>query len=144
MKNIQKTTINKVKAVFILGAFLFATSPLMAFSPGDPTDNKKTYNLAEEMPQFPGGFVALYDYLENNLEYPEACIEKNLQGKTYIKFTVETDGSISSLEVVKSSHNILDKEAIRVIQSMPKWEPGKQLNKSARVNYTIPINFVIQ
>ena len=101
------------------------------------------YEVVEQMPEFPGGLEAMYNYLSNNIKYPQMCIDNNVQGKAYVKFTVEKDGSISNLVVVKSAHKLLDKEAVRVIGSMPNWKPGRQLNKVVRVNYTLPINFIL-
>ncbi|MCB9188675.1 MAG: energy transducer TonB [Flavobacteriales bacterium] len=101
------------------------------------------YEVVEEMPEFPGGIEALYEYLADNIKYPQMCVDNNVQGKAYIRFTVEKDGSISNLEVIKSAHKLLDKEAVRVVGSMPKWKPGKQLNKVVRVSYTLPINFIL-
>ncbi len=101
------------------------------------------YEVVEQMPEFPGGFEAMYEFLSNNIKYPQMCIDNNVQGKSYIKFTVEKDGSITNMEVIKSAHKLLDKEAVRVIGTMPKWIPGRQLNKVVRVNYTLPINFIL-
>ncbi|CAG5086933.1 energy transducer TonB [Parvicella tangerina] len=101
------------------------------------------YEVVEEMPEFPGGFEEMYKFLSNNIKYPQMCVDNNVQGKSYIKFTVEKDGSITNLEVVKSAHKLLDEEAKRVISTMPNWKPGRQLNKVVRVNYTLPINFIL-
>jgi protein TonB len=109
----------------------------------EPVLDDIPYEVVEQMPEFPGGFEEMYKFLSNNIKYPQSCIDNNVQGKSYIKFTIEKDGSISNMEVVKSSHSLLDKEAIRVIGKMPNWKPGRQLNKVVRVNYTLPINFVL-
>ena len=118
--------------------------PPSIFVPEDKPDiEDETYEVVEHMPEFPGGIEEMYKFLANNIDYPQSCIDNGVQGKAYIKFTVEKDGSISNMEVVKSAHSLLDKEAVRVIGSMPNWTPGRQLNKVVRVNYTLPINFML-
>lgn len=117
--------------------------PLPPMPEPEPIIEDVPYEVVEDMPEFPGGIEAMYEYLANNIDYPQACIDNGVQGKAYVKFTVEKDGSISNLEVIKSAHKLLDKEAVRVIATMPKWKPGRQLNKVVRVNYTLPINFIL-
>jgi len=107
----------------------------------EPADTNDIYMVVEDPPQFPGGFQALSDYLNNNIKYPEACRRDSIKGRVIISFVVEKDGSINSSEVVKSVHEQLDAEALRVISAMPKWKPGKQRGKTVRVRYTLPVNF---
>ena len=88
---------------------------------------------------------ALMRYLGENIKYPHVSRDNNSQGKTFVKFTVNSDGSIQDAEVIKSSGDVyLDKEALRVIEAMPKWKPGKQRGKPVRVKYTVPVNFRLQ
>lgn len=97
---------------------------------------------AEKMPEFPGGMQALIKFLGENIKYPAEAAAKGIQGRSICIFVVERDGSISEAKVVRSSGDAsLDAEAIRVIQSMPKWTPGEQDGKTVRVQYTIPISF---
>lgn len=101
--------------------------------------------VVESMPEFPGGAQAMYKYLSENVKYPVIAQENGIQGRVICQFTVNKDGSLVDIEVVRSGGDpSLDKEAIRVIKSMPKWKPGKQRGKAVRVKYTIPVNFKLQ
>ena len=106
-----------------------------------PADTNDIYMVVEDPPEFPGGLQALSDYLRDNIKYPEACRKDSIQGRVIISFVVEKDGSISSAEVIKSVHEQLDAEALRVISAMPKWKPGKQRGKVVRVEYAIPVKY---
>lgn len=102
---------------------------------------EKVYDVVEEMPQFPGGPSALFEYLSNNLQYPVVAEENGVQGRVIVTFIVEKDGSISNAKVVKAVDPSLDKEAIRLVESMPNWIPGKQNGEPVRVKYTVPVTF---
>lgn len=102
---------------------------------------EKVFDVCEQMPQFPGGDAALFEYLADNIEYPAECEADGIQGRVIVTFIVETDGSITNIKVAKSVHPLLDDEAVRVIKSMPKWTPGKQNGKAVRVKYTTPVTF---
>ena len=93
------------------------------------------------MPEFPGGPGALYEFLARNLQYPEKARKNSIQGRVIASFVVEKDGSISNARVVKSVDSQLDAEALRVINSMPKWNPGRQDGEAVRVKYTVPVSF---
>jgi TonB family protein len=95
----------------------------------------------EVMPSFPGGLSALFKYLSMNVVYPIAAEENGIQGRVLVAFIVEKDGSIIEARVVKSVDPSLDKEALRVIKSMPRWIPGKQDGVPVRVRYNVPVNF---
>ena len=95
----------------------------------------------EHNPEFPGGEAALMAYIKQNLKYPAFAAENGIQGRVTLLFTIEKDGSISDIEVLRSPAAELSKEAIRVVQSMPKWKPGKQRGKAVRVKYVMPITF---
>jgi TonB family protein len=99
------------------------------------------FDVVEEMPQFPGGASALLEFLSKNIRYPKEAFDANKGGRVIASFVIETDGSISEVKVVKSVEPSLDEEAIRVINAMPNWTPGKQSGKAVRVKYTVPINF---
>ena len=101
--------------------------------------------VVETMPEFPGGQQALFKYLGENVKYPVIAQENGIQGRVICQFVVIKDGSIVDVVVVRSSGEpSLDKEALRVINSMPKWKPGKQRGKPVRVKYTVPVNFRLQ
>ena len=102
------------------------------------------YSVVEQMPEFPGGEAALRKYLSNSVKYPRIATENGVQGKVYVNFVVDKNGSISNVKVVRGVDSALDNEAVRVIKAMPKWIPGKQNGETVRVSYTVPINFVLQ
>lgn len=103
---------------------------------------EEIFTIVEEMPQFPDGDVA--SYLAKNIKYPVVAQENGIQGRVICQFVVNKDGSIVDVQVVRGVDPSLDKEALRVIQSMPKWTPGKQRNQPVRVKYTLPVNFKLQ
>jgi periplasmic protein TonB len=105
-------------------------------------DENEVYGFVDQMPEFPGGEKALRKWITTNLKYPKIAADKGIKGKVYVNFVVEKDGSISNAHVVNSVHPLLDKEALRVINSLPRWNIGLQGGKPVRVSYTIPINFV--
>ena len=107
-------------------------------------DDNKLYDRAEVAPQFPGGTAALSQYLSRNVNYPPVAIETGVQGRVLVRFVVEKDGSISSASVARSVDPALDKEALRVVRSMPRWKPGTQGGKPVRVKHTLPIDFQLQ
>ena len=107
-------------------------------------EETKVFDVVEEMPQFPGGQAALLEYLAKNIKYPVVAEENGVQGRVIVTFVVERDGSITDVKVVKSVDPSLDKEAARVVKSMPKWQPGKQNGSAVRVKYTVPVTFKLQ
>mgnify|MGYP005635618013 FL=1 len=95
------------------------------------------------MPSFPGGDPALLKYLNENTEYPEISRSRGSQEKIYVSFVVEKDGSITNVKVIKGKDVHLKRESIRVIKSMPKWIPGKNMNRKVRVRQVLPIKFIL-
>ena len=108
------------------------------------SDNSKVFDVVEEMPQFLGGPSSLFEYLSQNIIYPVVAEENGVQGRVIVTFVVERDGSISDVKVVKSVDPSLDKEAQRIVRSMPHWIPGKQNGSPVRVKYTVPVTFKLQ
>ena len=104
-------------------------------------EEEEIFMVVEDQPEFPGGTAALLDYLRKNIKYPAICRENNIQGRVLVTFIVNKDGAIVEPEVVKSVNPSLDKEALRVISTMPNWKPGSQRGKPVRVKYTVPVNF---
>lgn len=104
----------------------------------------KVFDVVEEMPSFPGGQGALMSYLNSNVKYPVVAQENGVQGRVIISFVVERDGSISDVKVARSVDPSLDREAQRVVKSMPRWTPGKQNGQTVRVKYTVPVVFRLQ
>jgi protein TonB len=110
----------------------------------EPEKEEEIFQVVEDAPQFPGGMAELMKFLQKNIKYPPVCQEQGIQGRVIVQFVVNTDGSIVDANVVKSVNPHLDKEALRVVGTMPKWEPGKQRGKAVRVRFTLPVNFRIQ
>ena len=112
--------------------------------PEEEEEEQVIHIRVEKMPEFPGGQDALNRYLVRNIKYPLLAQENGIQGRVVCQFVVNSDGSIVDISVVRGVEESLDKEAIRVNQSMPKWTPGRQGGKSVRVKYTLPIRFKLQ
>lgn len=104
-------------------------------------DNDSIYNVVSENAEFPGGDVALSDWMRKNMKYPEECRKQGIQGRVVISFVVNKDGSIVDLETVRSPHPDLAAEGLRVVKSMPKWKPAKENGKIVRSRFNIPIMF---
>jgi len=102
------------------------------------------FDVVEEMPEFPGGPKALMDYLMENVKYPKTAFDADIQGRVIAQFVVDKEGTVRDAHVVKSVDPALDAEALRVINNMPKWRPGRQNGKVVNVKYTIPVNFNLQ
>ncbi len=101
------------------------------------------FNVVEKMPQFPGGTSQLMKYLGDNIKYPAEAKEKGIQGRVYVNFVVEADGSISSVNVLRGIGAGCDEEAIRVVSNMPAWTPGEQRGKPVRVSFNLPIKYAL-
>ena len=114
-------------------------------APVEEEEEEVIFVVVESMPEFPGGQQAMMRYIGENIKYPVIAQENGIQGRVICQFVVEKDGKVTDIQVVRSSGEpSLDKEAVRVINSMPKWKPGKQRGKPVRVKYTIPVNFRLQ
>ena len=107
-------------------------------------EETKVFDVVEQMPSFPGGDAELMKFLHDHMKYPAVAEENGMQGRVICTFVVERDGSITDVKVIKSVDPSLDKEAIRVLKSMPKWIPGKQNGSAVRVKYTVPVTFRLQ
>ncbi|MBP5680900.1 MAG: energy transducer TonB [Bacteroidales bacterium] len=110
----------------------------------EPLDSDSVFTIADEMTEFPGGDVALMNYIKQNLRYPALAGEMGFQGRVTLSFIVERDGSISNIEVLRTPAEELSKEAIRVVQSMPKWKPGRIKGTPVRMKYILPMTFRIE
>ncbi len=111
----------------------------------EASEDDSVFSVVEQKPQFPGGENALFRFLGENIIYPAIAMANNIQGRVICQFIVEKDGSISNIEIVRSGGDkSLDTEALRVLKTMPKWEPGVQNGKRVRVRYTIPVIFKLQ
>ena len=103
--------------------------------------NQKVFDIVEQMPEYPGGQAALFEYLSKNIKYPADAEKKKVEGKVFVTFVVDTDGKITDVSLMRKVFPSLDAEAIRVISAMPNWIPGKQKGQVVRVKYTVPIMF---
>lgn len=110
----------------------------------EPVISDEIFILVEEQPDFPGGRTAMMKFLSDNIRYPVIAQENNIQGRVTCSFVVERDGSITDVQVLRGVDPSLDREAVRVIQEMPKWKPGKQRNTAVRVRFTLPVIFKLQ
>lgn len=124
----------QLKSIFI---FLF----VLMFS-GNLLAAENVLKNAEIMPQFPGGEEAKIKYISENMVYPQAAKDKNIQGQVLLQFVVNKDGSIDNIKVLNSVHESLDNEAIRLVKNMPKWIAGKDKGRTVAVQYLFPIVFL--
>lgn len=104
----------------------------------------KIFDVVEQPPSFPGGQAALLSWLSSHVKYPPIAEENGIQGRVIVGFVVERDGSVSQVQVIRGVDPSLDKEAARVVASMPKWTPGRQNGQNVRVKYNVPVNFKLQ
>ena len=102
------------------------------------------FKVVEEMPEFPGGPAKMMEYIQKNMKYPMMARESDIQGRVFVNFVVEPDGSISNVTVMRGIGGGCDEEALRVVQSMPNWKPGKQRGSAVRCSFTVPIIFKLQ
>ncbi|MDO4190768.1 MAG: energy transducer TonB [Bacteroidales bacterium] len=111
--------------------------------PTEPEEDENyVFQVVERNPEFPGGDEALMKYLSSNIKYPQTAAQNGIQGRVVCRFTVRKDGSVGDVEVIiHGDHPSLDREAIRVIESMPKWKPGQQRNKNVNCKFTLPVVF---
>lgn len=105
---------------------------------------EKPLTVVEQMPQFPGGDAEMMKYLYGAIKYPTIAAENGIQGRVVIRFVVGKDGVVSDVQVVRPLDPSLDKEAVRVVKTMPKWIPGKQNGRNVAVYYTLPVTFKLQ
>lgn len=103
--------------------------------------NQKVYDIVEEMPSFPGGNQEMFNLINENIKYPQNALESGIEGRVFVNFIVEPNGSISNVKVLRGIGSGCDEEAMRVVKSLPRFNPGKRNDKAVRVSFTIPITF---
>ncbi|MGB0882401.1 MAG: M56 family metallopeptidase [Vicingaceae bacterium] len=133
------TAQNNETGTFIANTNNIAEAPITPHSP--PKAPKLTGDKIDIQPQFKGGMEALAKYMGDHINYPKEAKKENIEGKVFIAFIVDANGNIKEPKVVKSAHKLLDAEAIRVVKSMPKWNPGKKDGKNVKAKVTLPISF---
>lgn len=119
-------------------------SPEAKEAPADSTAKEEVFMVAEQMPEFPGGMKEMLKFLQENVKYPENAMKNNVQGRVIVQFVIEKDGTPTEFKVARSVDPDLDAEALRVLQTMPKWKPGMQRGKIVRVKFTVPVSFKLQ
>lgn len=112
--------------------------------PKEEEETEEIFVVVENQPEFPGGNAAMMKFLSDNIKYPVIAQENGIQGRVICNFVVEKDGSITDVQVVRGVDPSLDREAVRVIEQMPTWTPGKQRGKAVRVRFTLPVVFRLQ
>ena len=137
MKNFLLTTL----ALIVINQFIAQSDSIPAIKVRKAPDTSQVYMIAEQMPVFPGGEQALFQFLRSKITYPDSLKEKNIQGMVYLSFVIEKDGSITNIEAKRSPHLALTEESIRVLKLMPKWKPALQQEKPVRVRFVLPIRF---
>lgn len=108
------------------------------------TNTEEIFTVVEQMPEFPGGEAAMYDFLDKNMQYPTMAKEQSIQGKVWLSFIVDKFGNISNVEVIRGIGGGCDEEAVRVVSMMPRWNPGKQSGRAVPVKFRFPINFTLR
>ena len=131
----RKNVSLKVALMMLVLLFSFMTSTAQT------KKNDMVFDVVEVMPQFPGGQIAMLQYIMKNIKYPEQAMKEGIQGRVTVRFILAKDGSISDVKPILSVHPLLNKEAVRVVESMPKWTPGKQNGKPVRVRFNVPVMF---
>ena len=119
-------------------------APVIETTEEKEAEEAEVFFIVEDMPEFPGGDLALRKYIANAINYPVIAQENGIQGKVYVTFVVGRDGKVTNARIARGVDPSLDKEALRVVNSLPTWKPGKQRGKPVNVSYTVPINFVLQ
>jgi len=102
------------------------------------------FYLLEDKPEFPGGEAGLYKWIAQNTNYPEIAKDNGIAGRVFISFVIDKDGKVTEVKLLRGVDPYLDKEAIRVVKSMPAWKPGKQRGKNVKVSFQVPINFILK
>jgi TonB family protein len=148
----SKEDMVKYKALFSDSGFEFISDSLgntflikkEIVQPKSLSADEQIFFIVEEMPEYPGGEMALRQFIANSVKYPTDAQEKGIQGKVYVSFVVSKDGGVADAKIARGVNPSLDAEALRVVNALPKWMPGKQKGKAVNVSYTVPINFVLQ
>lgn len=105
------------------------------------TNGDEIFTIVEESPEFPGGMDSLSAFISKNIEYPKKSRRKNSQGKVYVQFVVDKTGEVVNTKVLRGVDKYIDAEALRVVNKMPRWKPGKQRGEPVNVYFNLPLNF---
>jgi periplasmic protein TonB len=110
----------------------------------DDTPKDEIFLFVDQMPVFPGGEDALLRFLASTVRYPSDALHNNIDGRVFVQFVIDAKGKVTNVTIIRSVHPSLDREALRVVNSMPDWTPGMQNGRRVRVSYTVPIMFKLQ
>jgi len=119
-------------------------APVIKQEKEEEEEESQVFFIVENMPEFPGGELALRKFIANAIKYPVIAQENGIQGKVYVNFVVDQHGNVTNAKIARGVDPSLDKESLRVVNNLPKWKPGMQRGKAVRVSYTVPISFVLQ
>ncbi|MCQ2251128.1 MAG: energy transducer TonB [Bacteroidales bacterium] len=125
--------------------FIFALALLLTggavSAQTEQTASDQVFMVVEQMPEFPGGDMEMRKFIATNIKYPEQALNEGISGTVYLRFVVDIDGSVTAVEVQKGVHEALDKEAVRVVELLPKFKPGMQRGQNVKVALVVPIKF---
>ena len=136
--NVINRSFNGIFAAVATTIVLLMAGSVNASAQDEPMRNP------EIAPEFPGGTVALLSLIQQNIKYPEEAKEQEIQGRVIVQFTIEKDGSVTDVKVVKSVHPLVDEQVVRAVSAMPAWKPGMHEGKPVRVSYSVPFRFRLQ
>ncbi len=129
-----------MKKLLFLSAFL-CTLSFGAFAQSEVSVDDAVFVVVEEQAEFPGGMDSMYAYIVKNLKYPELAKEKGIEGRVFVQFVIEKDGSISNVKILRGIGGGCDEAAMEMVKNMPKWQPAKQRGKPVRCQFNLPIKF---
>lgn len=132
-----------MKKLLFLSAFL-CTLSFGAFAQEEVKVEEEVFVVVEEQAEFPGGLDSMYAYIVKNLKYPELAKEKGIEGRVFVQFVIEKDGSISNVKILRGIGGGCDEAAVEMVKNMPKWKPAKQRGKPVRCQFNLPIKFELQ
>ena len=130
-----------MKRLALLLSAIFLTNMAFCQEEKKVSVDDEVFVVVEEQAEFPGGMEAMYAYIQKNLVYPEKAKEKGIEGRVFVQFVIEKDGSISNILVKRAIGGGCEEAAVEMIKNMPKWKPGKQRGKPVRFQFTLPIKF---
>ncbi len=140
MTNKSRTILKKVELSRDLTNYelVLTTTPVQITT---SVKDDKIYDIVEENAQFPGGDMAMYKWIADNLKYPEECKAKGIQGRVHLTFVIEKDGSVTNVKALRSPDDRLSQEAVRMVSAMPKWNPARRGEKVIKSLFRLPLNF---
>jgi protein TonB len=133
-----------MKRLALLLSAIFLTNMAFCQEEKKVSIDDEVFVVVEEQAEFPGGLDSMYAYIHKNLKYPELAKEKGIEGRVFVSFIIEKDGSISNVKILRGIGGGCDEAAVEMIKNMPKWKPGTQRGKPVRVQFNLPIKFELE